>query len=84
MLKISSPCKPVRVTSNEHKHEDLGSVQEAVKIKKSVRLDDPGKIVLNGYTPGSRSAPRAMWAKNLLRSPTRLFESGEELESFDN
>jgi hypothetical protein len=58
-------------------------VQDTLDIKKSVRLDDPGKIILNGYTSGSRSAPRLMWAKNLLRSPTRLFESQKQLERFD-
>jgi hypothetical protein len=58
-------------------------VETATNIKKSVRLDDPGKLVMNGYTSGSRNAPRAMWAKNLLRSPTRLFETPQELESFD-
>ncbi|KAA8892791.1 hypothetical protein FN846DRAFT_1009128 [Sphaerosporella brunnea] len=58
-------------------------VQAAVNIKKSVRLDDPGKLVMNGYTSGSRNAPSVVWAKNLLQSPTRLFESPQELESFD-
>ncbi|KAI5817839.1 hypothetical protein BZA77DRAFT_308612 [Pyronema omphalodes] len=55
----------------------------AVGIKKSIRLDDPGKIVLNGYTPGARSAPCVMWAKNLLRSSTKEFESPKELCDFD-
>jgi hypothetical protein len=58
-------------------------VQATLDIKKSVRLDDPGKIVLNGYSSGSRSAPQAMWAKNLLQSPTRLFETQEQLQRFD-
>jgi hypothetical protein len=59
------------------------TIDDAVSIKKSIRLDDPGKIVLNGYTPGNRGAVSLMWAKNLLRTPTRLFESPEGLVNFD-
>ncbi|KAL4065051.1 hypothetical protein J3A83DRAFT_4190494 [Scleroderma citrinum] len=43
-------------------------VHEIVAKKKSVRLEDPGKIVLAGYTAGSLSVPQFDWARNLLLS----------------
>ncbi|KAA8905069.1 hypothetical protein FN846DRAFT_1021866 [Sphaerosporella brunnea] len=38
---------------------------------------------MKGYTSGSRNTPSVVWAKNLLQSPTFLFENPQELESFD-
>ena len=57
--------------------------QVGLNLKKSVRLDDPGKIAMVGYTPGSRSSPSIMWSKNLLRKPTALFDSPTNLREFD-
>jgi hypothetical protein len=54
-----------------------------LEVKKSIRLDDPGKLAMIGYTTGSRNSPKAMWAKNLLRQPTRLFQTPDCLNEFD-
>jgi hypothetical protein len=58
-------------------------VNTAVGKKKSVRLDDPGKIVMMGYTSGACSSPTLGWAKNLLSKKTVDFTTPEELEKFD-
>jgi hypothetical protein len=34
-----------------------GVIEEAMALKKSVRLEDAGAIVLEGYTAGARSQP---------------------------
>ena len=43
-------------------------VEYATNIFKSVRLDDPDKIVLHGSTPGSRSPEVAQVSKTGLQS----------------
>jgi hypothetical protein len=43
-------------------------VETGVSTKKSIRLDDPGHLVLAGWSSGSRIRPCLMWAKNLLAS----------------
>ncbi|KAH9841338.1 uncharacterized protein C8Q71DRAFT_700010 [Rhodofomes roseus] len=42
-----------------------GVTQEATDMRKSGRLEDPGKLVLLGYTAGARSHPKFDWSKNL-------------------
>ncbi|KAH0826468.1 hypothetical protein J3R83DRAFT_5469 [Lanmaoa asiatica] len=39
-------------------------VAEIAGYKKSVRLEDPGKLALVGYSAGSRSAPKFDWVLN--------------------
>jgi hypothetical protein len=58
-------------------------VNTAVGKKKSVRLDDPGKIVMMGCTSRARSSPTLGWAKNLLSKKTVDFTTPEELKKFD-
>ncbi|KAF8230741.1 hypothetical protein L208DRAFT_1280486 [Tricholoma matsutake] len=41
-------------------------VLETVGVRKSIRLEDPGKLVQVGYSAGSRSSPKFDWVKNLL------------------
>ena len=48
-----------------------GVCEHGLELKKSVRLDDTGKIVMVGHTAGSRCSPSIMWSKNLLKNPTR-------------
>jgi hypothetical protein len=55
----------------------------ALEKKKSVRLEDPGKLVLMGYTSGSRSSPSLGWARNLLPAATAEFTKPEVLEKFN-
>ncbi|KAF6742377.1 hypothetical protein DFP72DRAFT_184327 [Ephemerocybe angulata] len=42
-------------------------ITEAVTTRKSVRLEDPGEIVIGGYSAGSLSKASFGFAKNLLR-----------------
>ncbi|TFK60762.1 hypothetical protein BDN72DRAFT_778991, partial [Pluteus cervinus] len=40
-------------------------LERGVHFKKSVRLEDPGSLVLMGYTAGARSRPYFYWARNV-------------------
>ncbi|KAA8895329.1 hypothetical protein FN846DRAFT_758948, partial [Sphaerosporella brunnea] len=60
-----------------------GVVQTAVATKKSVRLDDPGKLALVGWTSGARSQPALMWAKNLLPAAAKELSLPEKLRQYD-
>ena len=40
-------------------------INDSIKMKKSVRLEDSGTIALEGYSAGSRSMPMFGWVKNL-------------------
>ena len=40
-------------------------LDDSIKMKKSVRLEDSGVIALEGYSAGSRSKPMFGWVKNL-------------------
>ncbi|RPB20376.1 hypothetical protein L211DRAFT_852400 [Terfezia boudieri ATCC MYA-4762] len=39
-------------------------LDRSIEVAKSVRLDDPGKICLQGWSPGQLSNPRFDWVKN--------------------
>ncbi|PUU80828.1 hypothetical protein B9Z19DRAFT_947899, partial [Tuber borchii] len=54
------------------------TILSSIGRKKSARLEDPGKIVQNGYSAGSRSHPQFDWAKNLL-SKTYSTEEQQEI-----
>ncbi|KAI0729088.1 hypothetical protein C8Q72DRAFT_778702 [Fomitopsis betulina] len=41
-------------------------VAQAVGLKRHIRKEDPGKLVLVGYSAGSRSRPAFDWSRNLL------------------
>ncbi|TFY63638.1 hypothetical protein EVJ58_g3143 [Rhodofomes roseus] len=60
MMVIRDFCKDPRAL----KFVDCNAA-ESVDLRKSVRLEDPGKLVLLGYTAGSRSHPLFDWARNL-------------------
>ncbi|KAG9308013.1 hypothetical protein JVU11DRAFT_2183 [Chiua virens] len=53
-----------------------GVVREVIGHKRSVRLEDPGKLALIGYSAGALSAPKFDWVRNLLSSkmPTEAIE----------
>jgi hypothetical protein len=40
-------------------------IDDSIRMKKSVRLEDSGTIALEGYSAGSRSVPMFGWVKNL-------------------
>jgi hypothetical protein len=58
-------------------------VQTGVATKKSVRLDDPGKLALVGWTSGARSQPCLTWAKNLLPAAAKELSYPEKLRQYD-
>ncbi|KAA8892671.1 hypothetical protein FN846DRAFT_788964, partial [Sphaerosporella brunnea] len=60
-----------------------GVVQIGVATKKSVRLNDPGKLALVGWTSGARSEPALMWAKNLLPAAAKELSLPEMLQQYD-
>jgi hypothetical protein len=60
-----------------------GVVQTGVATKKSVRLDDPGKLALVGWTSGARSQPALTWAKNLLPAAAKELSFPEKLRQYD-
>ena len=40
-------------------------IDDSIKMKKSIRLEDSGTIALKGYSAGSRNKPMSGWVKNL-------------------
>ncbi|KAM6491704.1 hypothetical protein JOM56_012866 [Amanita muscaria] len=44
-----------------------GLIKRAVGLKKSCQPNDPGKLVIIGYSPGSRSRPSFGWVRNITR-----------------
>jgi hypothetical protein len=58
-------------------------VEVGVSTKKSIRLDDPGHLVLAGWSSGSRIRPCLMWAKNLLASAVQEMDTPEKVHEYD-
>jgi len=54
-------------------------VVQGADLRRSIRLEDPGKLVQIGYSGGSRSKPSFDWARNLLSKK----HSKKEVESFN-
>ncbi|KAF8424318.1 hypothetical protein EV426DRAFT_599443 [Tirmania nivea] len=50
-----------------------GILDRSTVVAKSVRLDDPGKICLQSWSPGQLSNPRFDWVKNM----TKVLENDE-------
>ncbi|KAF8310426.1 hypothetical protein F5887DRAFT_1081455 [Amanita rubescens] len=46
------------------------TVTDATKLKKSIRLEDPGSLVQIGYSAGSRSKPSFNWVRNVRSTKT--------------
>ncbi|KAH9915751.1 uncharacterized protein B0H18DRAFT_1040298 [Fomitopsis serialis] len=63
MIIIRDFCKDKKVLAYAN-----GETEQSADMRRSVRLEDPGKLVLLGYTAGSRSHPLYDWARNLRSS----------------
>ncbi|KAF8341801.1 hypothetical protein F5887DRAFT_1076389 [Amanita rubescens] len=53
-------------------------IERAVGLKKSCRPNDPGSLVIIGFSPGARHRPSFGWVRNIIR---KIPEG--ELEDFD-
>ncbi|KXN82209.1 hypothetical protein AN958_02924 [Leucoagaricus sp. SymC.cos] len=42
------------------------TIRESVDAQRDIRMDDAGHLSLNGFTAGSRNAPKFHWAKNII------------------
>ncbi|KAJ3001058.1 hypothetical protein NUW54_g6677 [Trametes sanguinea] len=54
-----------------------------IEDRRSVRLEDPGRMVQTGYTAGARGAPAFDWVRNLLHSLEMEYLSEDSVAASD-
>ncbi|KAF8326288.1 hypothetical protein F5887DRAFT_1084600 [Amanita rubescens] len=56
-------------------------VSDAVNLKKSIRLEDPGSIVQIGYSAGARHKPFFDWVRNITSKSTDTYDLNKRTSS---